>query len=293
LRSGDVILSTGSEYTQTYGGGYDNFILKFAANNSLQWSTFIGGSGQEIFDPSAEWRGSPAIAIDNTNDNVYVCGTSFSSSGSFTLTNSTVFDYNQSTNSQSGSNAYIFAVDNTDQIIWGTFFGGVGTKSINSTYAGANVNVGEFGIDILATNNNVFLTGLSYGSTTSLPFVHPPSNSGAWVHPHSSSLNSDAYISEFNTTSGIGIKSFTSPNKINEYLFYPNPTTGHLNIKGMFPENSIIQVSNVMGQMIYTSRHHHSETEVAIDLSNLSNGIYMVNILNGHSSVSQKIVIFK
>jgi len=68
-----------------------------------------------------------------------------------------------------------------------------------------------------------------------------------------------------------------------EILFYPNPTTGIVNI---FAKNDIkIDVTNILGETIAII-----ENENRIDLSRFSNGIYIFNITYNNSTIQYKII---
>ncbi len=284
------ICASGTEYTEVPSGSPENFITKFDVNNSPVWSTWFGGGAG--FEPFAQWKGSPAIALDNTTQNVYVCGTSYLTTAPYAF-NSSAFDYNQSTNNQTsgGSSSILFAIDPSNNLSWGTFFGGNGYKSIS--FLANTYKVGDAGIDVLAANGNVFLTGLSYASTTSLPDTYPAGSTSTYYEPHSTGANSDAFITEFNSTAGVGIKNFSSMGKLSQYSLFPNPTNGAVTVKGLFAQNSNIQVLNNIGQTVYSAKQHNSTNEVSLDLSSLSAGIYLINITSGSTCESQKLVIFK
>ena len=68
-----------------------------------------------------------------------------------------------------------------------------------------------------------------------------------------------------------------------EILFYPNPTTGIVNI---LAKNDIkIDVTNILGETIAII-----ENENRIDLSHFSNGIYIFNITYNNSTIQYKII---
>lgn len=75
-----------------------------------------------------------------------------------------------------------------------------------------------------------------------------------------------------------------------DFAFYPNPSTGLINLSFGKPVNGQITVSNVMGQMLLTeSVHGESST---LDLSSFSAGIYFLQFTDTNGSVStQKILL--
>ena len=72
-------------------------------------------------------------------------------------------------------------------------------------------------------------------------------------------------------------------------LFYPNPTSGVLNIH--VKDMRQLTVINVMGQTMMTQNINNDE--VTIDLSTLPNGIYLVTIVTNKGSIEKKINVLK
>ena len=92
----------------------------------------------------------------------------------------------------------------------------------------------------------------------------------------------------------------TSPVSIDEDLFdgtfsvYPNPSTGKFNIDLVNVNDGTysISVDNILGEEVYSEVRSviHTYSDV-LDLTNLSKGVYMLNIKNENSSTSRKIII--
>jgi hypothetical protein len=87
---------------------------------------------------------------------------------------------------------------------------------------------------------------------------------------------------------------------INENIFsgkltvYPNPSTGVFNLDLVEVKNGdyVISVSNILGDKVYSEvRNVNNTTSAVLDLSDLSSGIYMLNVQNDNSSISRKIII--
>jgi len=93
-------------YNNTYGGLGDAFVAKFAANGSLLWSTYLGGSGGD--------RGY-AIAVTN-NGRCYLTGETFSSN--FPTKNA----YNGTLSS--GYDAFVTCYSFEGYLLWSTYLGG-------------------------------------------------------------------------------------------------------------------------------------------------------------------------
>ncbi len=70
---------------------------------------------------------------------------------------------------------------------------------------------------------------------------------------------------------------------------YPNPVTSVLTVElGKFEENSIVEITNTLGQVIRQTTITSNLVQVAMD--DLSNGIYLVKIQIGNNQYVQKII---
>jgi Cep192 domain 4/Beta-propeller repeat len=106
-----------------YSGLYDGFVTKLAADGSLVFSTFLGGSG---------WEGAGAIALDS-GGNVYV--TDFTNSTDFPTTTNAI-------QRSDGGNYDAFVSElsaDGSTLIYSTYLGGGGTDS------GYGITVGSSG----------------------------------------------------------------------------------------------------------------------------------------------------
>ena len=51
-------------------------------------------------------------------------------------------------------------------------------------------------------------------------------------------------------------------------------------------------VTNILGEVVYSeTRNVNSTTSTKLDLSNLNNGIYMLNVQNENSNINKKLII--
>ena len=95
----------------------------------------------------------------------------------------------------------------------------------------------------------------------------------------------------------LGEFSVTPPNSINEDIFdkkfsvHPNPSKGIFNIDLIDEKNGdyLISVSNILGEEVYSETRLITST--TINLSDLESGIYILDIQNGDSSISKKLII--
>ena len=80
-------------------------------------------------------------------------------------------------------------------------------------------------------------------------------------------------------TETVGVSEINSGLKI-----YPNPTTSVLNISSISNINQIT-ISNVIGQRVLNINNINSKT-FSVDVENLTNGVYIINIENNNGSGS-------
>ena len=74
------------------------------------------------------------------------------------------------------------------------------------------------------------------------------------------------------------------------YYIYPNPTQDLLNV---YSKQNIVDISitDVLGKQIFLESDKNNLQNIEIDLSNYSNGIYMMTIkFNDNSTVTKKII---
>ena len=75
---------------------------------------------------------------------------------------------------------------------------------------------------------------------------------------------------------------------------HPNPSTGIFNLD-LVEVNSgeyVISVTNILGEVVYSeTRNVNNTTSTKLDLSDMSSGIYMLNIQNENSNISKKLII--
>ncbi len=76
----------------------------------------------------------------------------------------------------------------------------------------------------------------------------------------------------------------------NGFSIYPNPSNGlvHLNITHQQSDNIPVEIYSAMGAMVYSTMLTAGQN--GIDLSAISNGIYLVKVYNGTEVLSQKII---
>ena len=92
----------------------------------------------------------------------------------------------------------------------------------------------------------------------------------------------------------------SSTSSINETAFngtlhvYPNPTKSQITIdlNNTISDNYLFTISNILGEEVYSYQAFvNGNFQKDIDLSSLSKGVYLLNINNSNSSVTERIVI--
>lgn len=137
-------------------------------------------------------------------------------------------------------------------------------------------------------NGNVFITG-SFESRIELPNDSIYSQGG----------NSDVFIAKFgietctdttqpDTSSGIGIQNF---NTANIMLIYPNPTTGTLIVELNEITQGVLSILNAQGSTVYQEKFSNKKTLHITLPSSISNGIYLLRIVNDNKHFVERIVV--
>lgn len=76
----------------------------------------------------------------------------------------------------------------------------------------------------------------------------------------------------------------------NQLTVYPNPSSGIFNIQTKnLIENATITVADLNGRIVYQAKSENADNK-SLNLNNLSNGIYILNIANGNVKYAQKLV---
>jgi hypothetical protein len=67
--------------------------------------------------------------------------------------------------------------------------------------------------------------------------------------------------------------------KINFSIFYPNPSNGIFTLHNNDYSINTIQITDVSGKIVYRKKYETWESPINIDLSNLSKGVYFINLI--------------
>lgn len=73
---------------------------------------------------------------------------------------------------------------------------------------------------------------------------------------------------------------------------YPNPGDGHFTLSGTLPENSNLEVCNMLGQIVHREDLSRGDIQLPVDLSTLAPGMYVWRIIeNGRERKRERIII--
>ena len=77
-------------------------------------------------------------------------------------------------------------------------------------------------------------------------------------------------------------------NKLKEISLFPNPTTSHVTIEG---QNILcIRLTNSFGQVVMNQSYESTDRET-LDLSELPQGVYMVEVITDKERIVKSLVI--
>jgi hypothetical protein len=75
-----------------------------------------------------------------------------------------------------------------------------------------------------------------------------------------------------------------------DFSMYPNPVSGVLNLECAFDGPAQVQIFNAMGKLVYT-KNNTSANRLNVDMSNLSPGLYTINLTGSTQTVSKKVLV--
>ena len=78
-------------------------------------------------------------------------------------------------------------------------------------------------------------------------------------------------------------------------LVTPNPSDGNFLIQGDLVSNAnfLLSVTDLQGKVIYQSSHSGNLLNQTINLNNIENGLYLVNISSELGKITKRIFILK
>jgi len=117
----------------------------------------------------------------------------------------------------------------------------------------------------------------------------------SWYFTDGSNANSWISLSNW-SSGGVGIRLVTptshdaiAPINADNVNVYPNPSTGHFTIENV--RGADVEIFNLVGQRVYLAQN--VDQNINVDLSNLSEGTYIVKVSGTNTFKTQKINIVK
>jgi len=321
LTSGNfsVVVRIKWEYTIFDGG--TNIIdcsttVPLSSQGSGSWSVFSGNNGSfaDINDPSTNFSGSlgsyvllwssfpnclnvytpDTVTVDfistptpnmTVSSNTICEGTDVT----FNAQNGTIYDWSLNTNGNvvlsDGSGAYILTPSLSDDMVYVTATNGTcaGTDSIAFTVNPSPTPTVTENSGILSTQTYPvylwYFNGSPISGATSIDYT--PTQGGSY---YVEVVNSSGCVGQSTpiTFSGVGIDELTTNLSI-----YPNPTSGVLHIQADSPI-AFATVYNSIGKKVQVSLIDNE-----LDLSQLSNGLYIVNLSINSQIITKRVILSK
>ena len=76
-----------------------------------------------------------------------------------------------------------------------------------------------------------------------------------------------------------------------EVKSFPNPFTNQVTIQlSENSENIEVEIRDILGKVVYTNHYDGSRKSISLKTENLKKGIYILNVLAGNETASQRII---
>jgi hypothetical protein len=281
----------------------DWMVVKLSPAGNLSWVKLYGGSAQD----------DAANSITKASDGGYViAGGDGSVDGDVTGHHGPPCTAAECTD----NDCWVIKIDSIGNLQWEKSLGGSGddnTFSISTTMDGGYV-LGGYSLsndgDVTGNNglydfwvakidsigNLKWQKSLGGAGIDQAYSLKQTSDAGYIVAGVSESTNGNVTGNHGNTDMWVvklsTLTSITDENKsFNAINIYPNPTKNILNIENISP-NSTIKIYDISGRLIITQKSNQQIT-LAINTSDLLNGIYLLELGNENSRHFERIVINK
>ena len=95
-------------------------------------------------------------------------------------------------------------------------------------------------------------------------------------------------ISSFNANNDFAEVNEETENK--DFIYYPNPVTDQLRINYNNDSPSKLEIIDVNGKILLQNTIAPSNSSIHINTSNLSNGLYIIRLINQNHSITSKLI---
>jgi hypothetical protein len=263
---------TGNYYVNdlTSPGYWDAFIAKFNIGGAIDWSTYFGGSNDELAPFGS--NSCVDIATDGQGDVLVTLGTI---SSDIPLPSPNLFGaYQQAYN---GSfDAFIAAFrTGTEEYFWGTYFGGQSGETVNSIEC--------------YNNAEVYISGSSSNYYGNFPL-----EAGNGIpYYDAGGIYQQGFIASFGLAPIIAGINVIHDEDLSLSI-YPNPAENSIwiDVQMNSTEEITIDMINTLGEIVeHEALYPAIIIHHTLDLSNYSNGVYFVKVQSGNKIITQKIVV--
>lgn len=137
-------------------------------------------------------------------------------------------------------------------------------------------------------NSQVMPAWAAYGQSTNWRNIYVPSAAFA----------REIFVElDMHLTNKDGIPAGTKEQNVNIKSLYPNPTKENATLMVNLPAGGTTKVVayDITGKTVYSSTHelNKGESEINMNLSHLTPGVYFINVVNGNSTVTEKLMVTK
>lgn len=266
--------------TRSFGGSgfYDRYLIKLDSTGNHLWSKCYGDS----------LSNETSLGFAPTNDGGFILGGS----------SRTIF--------ANSSKMYLIKVDSDGDTLWTN--GLIGSLDIiglsikptaDSGYiaSGNSASFGSGGSDLLLVktdewgntgcNNSAIATNVYNTSTSVISTTTTATNSSAtYLNITPGIINGTKTALVCSTT--VSIASLANPIALE---IYPNPASNTIHLlSDAINDQSTVQLYDIMGNKIFSSSLDYNNFN-AVDISNLSNGLYLLHLLTTEGVVAKKVMV--
>ncbi|MBL0309192.1 MAG: SBBP repeat-containing protein [Bacteroidetes bacterium] len=286
---GFPVCKSGTKYFQDngigayiYGGGAsDGFMAKLSAAGAFEWGTYYGGSGEDVIN---------GLSVDFEN-RLFFSGQTNSTSSSYIYQPSSGIPwfYNEGSIRAFGyDDAFLGYFNSDNERIWATYYGGILSDKSNAIVVNSTSSDNHYWYIAGSTTSPNYKVATNWSDNF---FTLCCSNAYRQLAPPV--INSDAIMARFNFNEHwmVDVKDIYSSGL--EVQVFPNPSSNTITIRlpNSITENVSFELLSITGQILKTSRaSSNTALSYQMDLSDLTNGIYLLVINVGSQRTAKQIV---